>query len=244
MTTRALTLGLLIWLASAAAHAATHQVQVISFRFEPEQLTIQPGDTVIWRNNGGSHNVVADDDSFRSGEPDSSAWTFSRVFDTAGTFGYYCEPHGGPSGAGMAGRIVVGPAAPTFQISLGITGTWNSPGAAGQGFLFEVVPALNSLGLGWFTWSATTPGAYDWLSALGPISGDSATVTLQRSSGGRFLDPTPVTVTNVGTATFRFTDCSNGTVTYQRTDINQSGTLTLRRLTPVPSTCTPPGEAR
>ena len=30
MATRLLTLGLLIWLASAAAHAVTHQVQVIT----------------------------------------------------------------------------------------------------------------------------------------------------------------------------------------------------------------------
>jgi plastocyanin len=222
------------------AQAATHQVQVISFRFDPAEVTIRPGDTVVWRNTGGSHNVVADDQGFRSGNPDSSGWTYSRVFDHAGSFGYYCEPHGGPAGAGMSGKIIVAAATPGFEINLGINGTWNSPGAAGQGFLFEVVPALDSLGLGWFTWSATTPGAHDWLSGLGPIDGDSATVTLQRSSGGRFNDPTAVTVTNVGTATFRFTDCSNGSVSFVRTDIDQSATLPLRRLTPVPATCTPP----
>ena len=80
------------------AAAATHQVQVISFRFEPTELRIAPGDTVVWRNNGGSHNVAADDQSFRNGAPDSSAWTFSRTFTQAGTVGYYCEPHGGPGG--------------------------------------------------------------------------------------------------------------------------------------------------
>jgi plastocyanin len=227
-----------------AVHAATHEIQVISFRFEPAELTIAPGDTVTWRNTGGSHNVTADDGSFGSGSPNSTAWTFSRAFTTPGEVGYYCQPHGGPGGAGMAGKIIVQSAAPTFAINLGLTGTWNSPGAAGQGFLIEVVPAINSLGLGWFTWSATTPGVYDWLSALGPINGDSATVTLQRSSGGRFNDPTAVTVTDVGTATFRFSDCQNGTVTFNRTDIGQSGTMTLRRLTPVPASCTPPASAR
>ena len=30
--------------------------------------------------------------------------SFSVKFDTAGTYGYYCEPH---QGAGMAGKIIV-----------------------------------------------------------------------------------------------------------------------------------------
>jgi plastocyanin len=220
------------------AFAATHEVQVISFRFEPATLTIAPGDTVRWRNTGGIHNVVSDDGSFGSGDPDSSAWTYSRVFDTAGQYGYYCAPHGSPGGLGMAGSITVAPATTTFAINTGIGGTWNSPGIPGQGFLLEVVPALNSLVLGWFTWSATTPGSHDWLSAIGPISGDSATVDLQRSSGGRFNDPTAVSASSVGSATFRFTGCSTGTVTFQRNDIGQSGTIPIRRLTPVPAACT------
>jgi plastocyanin len=220
--------------------AATHQVQVISFRFEPSELRIAAGDTVVWRNNGGSHNVAADDQSFRNGAPDSSAWTFSRTFAQPGTVGYYCEPHGGPGGSGMAGKIIVEAAPGGFEINPGITGTWNTPGAAGQGFLIEVVPALDSIGFGWFTWSATVRGQHDWLNALGPIQGDSATVVLQRTVGGRFNDPTPVTVESVGSATLRFTDCANGTFTYVRTDIGQSGTLVLRRLTPIPAACTSP----
>lgn len=228
----------LVALGCVDALAATHEVQVISFRFEPAALTIAPGDTVRWRNTGGIHNVVGDDGSFRSGDPDSSAWTYSRVFDTAGQYAYYCAPHGSPGGLGMAGSITVAPATTSFVINIGIGGTWNSPGIPGQGFLLEVVPALNSLVLGWFTWSATTPGSYDWLSAIGPISGDSATVDLQRSSGGRFNDPTAVTAASVGSATFRFTDCSTGSVTFQRSDIGQSGTIPIRRLTPVPAACT------
>ena len=56
-------------LAATAAQAATHEVQVISFRFQPDNLVIAPGDTVRWRNMGGDHNVVADDESFTSGPP-------------------------------------------------------------------------------------------------------------------------------------------------------------------------------
>lgn len=231
---------LLVFAAAAAGvSAATHEVQVISFRFEPENLTIQPGDTVRWRNMGGDHNVIADDESFGNGPPSSASWTYSFTFDTAGgEYRYYCEPHGGPGGAGMAGKITVqGVAPPAFAINYGIGGTWYNPATSGQGFLLEVVPSANALALGWFTWS-TNAGEHDWLSAFGPISGDSATVNLQRSTGGRFNDPTSTASSVVGTATFKFTDCENGTVTFDRTDNGQSGVIPIRRLTPTPTACT------
>jgi plastocyanin len=236
--------GLLLTLASGATCAATHEVQVISFRFEPETLTIQPGDTVRWRNMGGGHNVLADDESFGSGSPSSSAWTYSHTFGSAGDYRYYCQPHGGPGGVGMAGKIVVEEATSTpFAINYGIGGTWYNPATSGQGFLIEVVPSANSIALGWFTWTAT-PGQHDWISAFGPYAGDSATLTLQHSTGGRFNDPTPIAASNVGTATFRFTDCTHGTVTFNRTDTGQSGTIPIERLTPTPAACTQAAGAR
>lgn len=228
--------GLLLTLAGTAAWAETHDVQVISFRFEPETVTIAPGDTVRWRNMGGDHNVFADDESFSSGEPSSGSWTYSHTFDTAGEFGYYCQPHGGPNGAGMAGTVVVQGGTP-FAINYGIGGTWYNPATSGQGFLIEVVPSASSMALGWFTWTGTA-GQHDWISAFGPYVGDSATLTLQHSTGGRFNDPTPIASANVGTATFRFTDCTHGTVTFNRTDTGQSGTIPIQRLTPVPAACT------
>lgn len=234
---------LILSVAGATAFAATHEVQVISFRFEPQNLTIQPGDTVRWRNMGGDHNVTADDDTFGNGPPSSANWTYSFTFDRAGDYGYYCQPHGGPGGAGMAGSIRVQGATPApFVINYGIGGTWYNPATSGQGFLLEVVPSANSLALGWFTWSSTTAGQHDWLSAFGPITGDSATVNLSRSTGGRFNDPTPIASSIVGTATFKFTDCENGTVTFNRTDNGTSGVIPIRRLTPTPAACTNPGK--
>lgn len=220
------------------ALAATHQVQVFSFGYDPATLTIQPGDTVNWVNQGGAHNVRADDGSFRT-DVRATNWTFSHTFNTAGEFPYYCEPHGGPGGSGMSGKIIVAGGAPAFAINFGIGGTWHNPATPGQGFLLEVVPALNSLALGWFTWGNTT-GDHLWLSGLGPISGDSATVQLQRSSNGLFNNPAPVASAPAGTATFRFTDCSHGTVTFQRSDSGESGTIPIERLTPVPASCTAP----
>jgi hypothetical protein len=78
------------------------------------------------------------------------------------------------------------------------------------------------------------------MTGLGPISGNSATVQLQRSSNGLFNNPAPVSSTPTGTATFRFTDCSRATVTFQRADTGESGTIPLERLTPAPAACSAP----
>ena len=102
--------------------------------FVPQLLTITAGDTVTFINRGGYHNVVADDGSFRcahgcdndgnggSGNASSTFWRASVVFPTAGTVGYFCEPHGAP-GIGMYGTItVLAPAPPPQPAPLG--GAW------------------------------------------------------------------------------------------------------------------------
>lgn len=95
-------------LAPWSARAATVTVTATSsLSFSPQTVTIQPGDTVMWTNGGGAHNVRADDNSFSSGEPDSGPWTFSHTFNTPGTYGYYCTLHGAQGNLGMAGRVIV-----------------------------------------------------------------------------------------------------------------------------------------
>ena len=113
-------------LASVHAHSAQWFVLSggASVAFAPQFLTIQAGDSVTFLNLGGYHNVVADDGSFRcahgcdddgaggSGTPSSDLWFATVTFPSAGTVGYFCEPHGSP-GEGMYGIIdVVAPPAP------------------------------------------------------------------------------------------------------------------------------------
>lgn len=105
--------------------------------FEPSDLTIAEGDTVTWTNNGGFHNVRADDDAFRcadgcdgdggNGNPSSAAWSFSLIFTDAGLIPYYCEIHGAPNGMGMSGMVeVVG--GPIFDdgFESGDTSAWSA----------------------------------------------------------------------------------------------------------------------
>lgn len=75
--------------------------------FSPATITVAVGQPVCWTWNTGStsHTIKSDDGSFTSGQPASTV-TFQRTFTTAGTFGYYCQVHGSPTG-GMRGTIIV-----------------------------------------------------------------------------------------------------------------------------------------
>lgn len=87
--------------------------------FTPATVDIHVGDTVTWRNAGGLHNVAADNGSF-SNSVSTSAWTFSHTFNSAGTFGYHCQEHGGP-GVGMFGTVRVTSAAGPLSAPTNLT---------------------------------------------------------------------------------------------------------------------------
>jgi plastocyanin len=82
--------------------------------FSPANVTISAGDTVTFRNNGGNHNVAADDGSFRcangcdgqggNGSPSTASWSFTFTFNEAGVVNYHCESH---QAVGMTGTITV-----------------------------------------------------------------------------------------------------------------------------------------
>jgi plastocyanin len=96
-------------LAAPVAQAATSVVTLSmtpSPNFSPQAITIRIGDTVVWNNVEGIHNVNSDTGLFTSGSPTAAPWTYSLTFTNAGTFGYHCQPHGSP-GTGMFGTVVV-----------------------------------------------------------------------------------------------------------------------------------------
>ena len=82
-------------------------VAAVDSAFEPAEVTVPAGTTVVWTNEGQlPHTVTADDEMFDSGTLDPGA-TFEFTFDTPGEYPYYCRFHGGPGGVGMAGTIIV-----------------------------------------------------------------------------------------------------------------------------------------
>lgn len=107
--------------------ASTTVEMTDGFVFDPDELSISVGETVVWENVGSvEHSVTAYADRipdgaeyFASGGFDSeqaakdaypdgaidSGESFSHTFQTAGSFEYFCIPH---ESTGMKGRIEVG----------------------------------------------------------------------------------------------------------------------------------------
>jgi plastocyanin len=86
----------MLLLLAAGAGAATHNVSVGNFFFSPNDITVAPGDTVIW-TFGSTHTVTSTSgESYDSGI--QSSGTFSHTFSTVGNHGYVCGLHGAMTG--------------------------------------------------------------------------------------------------------------------------------------------------
>ena len=104
----------LVLLATGSAGARTFEVVANpDMTFTPSPLVIHQYDRVVFRNGGGLHNVVADDNRFRCAincntntAPSSQAWSSGLQFTRLGSIGYYCEQHGDTT-SGMRGLIIV-----------------------------------------------------------------------------------------------------------------------------------------
>mgnify|MGYP001421037579 CR=1 FL=1 len=96
----------------------THLVNAGMMYFEPSDLVIEQGDTVIWINDGGTHDVNGDinsitNESFNNPETFDSEETsisgaeiYTHVFTIPGFYNYDCSVYGHAS-AGMVGTITV-----------------------------------------------------------------------------------------------------------------------------------------
>ena len=78
-------------------------VLVRNNRFEPAQLQVETGATVVWAwaSGGVQHNVTFQDDVSSGNRGDG---TFERTFAAAGSYPYLCTIHG----SGMSGTVTVG----------------------------------------------------------------------------------------------------------------------------------------
>jgi plastocyanin len=73
--------------------AASGEVEIAEFLYEPETITVEPGTKVTWVNSDKApHTATADDSSFDTGtlDKDDSA---SVTFDEPGSFSYTCRFH-------------------------------------------------------------------------------------------------------------------------------------------------------
>ncbi|MCW5690835.1 MAG: pseudoazurin [Pseudolabrys sp.] len=135
--------GMIVFAGGLAAHAAEYQVQTLNkstngmFQFEPQQLKIQPGDTVHFVAKDKGHNVETIEGMIPDGaSPFKSGFgqDFTVTFTNAGVYGIKCAPH---YGMGMVGLIVVGDASGNLKKAEAVS----HPGKAKSTFaaLFKTV---------------------------------------------------------------------------------------------------------
>jgi amicyanin len=81
----------LVFFMVPAVAADTVQVQIKDYKFQPAQVTVQKGGTVAWSNmDAAAHDVDfkgLKSPLLKKGE------TYSKIFDTAGTYDYVCGIH-------------------------------------------------------------------------------------------------------------------------------------------------------
>lgn len=91
--------------AATAAAEGDAQVEMVDIAFEPGEVTVATGGTVVWTNEDGvAHTVTKESgpgEDFDSGDLEAGG-TFEVAFDQSGTVEYLCTIH-----SGMAGTVVV-----------------------------------------------------------------------------------------------------------------------------------------
>ncbi len=128
----------------------------------------------------------------------------------------------------------------SFKMNAGLNDAWFDPATDGQGFFITVFPDLGLVLLAWFTYDTELPptdaqanlgdAGHRWLTAVGPIDGNKATMDVEIASGGLFDQPGNIERVTDGTITLNFDNCESGTVTYDIPSINRQGTVLIKRV--------------
>ena len=138
-----------------AASAATVQVSVLDNSYSPQNVNINPGDTVVWTNYGSlSHTVMADSGIFTSSTLNPGV-NFAYTFNAAGSYAYHDQSYGSAGGVGMAGTVnVAGQTVVTG--SSGSSGSVASLQAEAQALLAEIAQLQAQLGASGSTGAVAT----------------------------------------------------------------------------------------
>lgn len=126
------------------------------------------------------------------------------------------EGDSGGTDATISFQVTDQPVPPAFLLQAGISAAWGDPTRNGEGFLLEMLPD-NAAAMYWFTYD--DDGEQDWYISLGEVRGNRIEFpSLLRVTGGKFgpgPDPSEITEVVVGSASFTFTSCDEGDMSYQ-----------------------------
>jgi len=159
--------------------------------YSPKVINVSLGVTVVWTNNGSMvHTVTADDNSFTSGNILPGA-SYTRTFNSQGSYAYHCNFHGGTGGSGMSGVVIVG------NTGQGLTLAQNSVNMAVSQ---STSVAISGAG-GYFISTNSNPGVVNATISgssvyLNSLSAGSSTVTVCQNLGSSQCATLFVTVTS------------------------------------------------
>ncbi len=165
--------------------------------------------------------------------PADTSENFYAIADDSGEFilesgkDYYFVVVPYSQGASGEWHWVLFPPGP-LQFNAGMMGAWVNLDTLGQGILIDVFTASRLVFLAWFTFDleaddgSVTPmiggAGQRWLTAFGTYQpGDSSvSMSIENTTGGAFDSslPEPEPNTSYGTGTLEFSDCLNGSFTY------------------------------
>ncbi|WP_395373703.1 peptidylprolyl isomerase [Marinicella sp. W31] len=128
-------------------------------------------------------------------------------------------------------------------VNAGLNGAWFNPDSSSQGLFFEVLPTVQQVFLGWFTYDTQLPSidatavvgaaGQRWLSAQGSIEGNQVVMDVILTSNGLFNSAQETDRSEpgtYGTITVTFQDCANGRVDYDLPAAGQSGQFNIVRI--------------
>lgn len=97
--------GALVLQLAGVARAASVSMQ--DNVFVPANITVAPGETITFTNDGNNpHTATSDDGAFDTGTVNAGG-SGSISIASPGTYPYFCRFHGAAGGIGMAGVITV-----------------------------------------------------------------------------------------------------------------------------------------
>lgn len=199
----ALALGIVVAVSlQQPALAATENVSVFNFGFNPSATKAKAGDTVAWQNNSGTIHTVSNTGCGGTGTTGPGAFcssksfgsgTFSATLPVAGTYSYFCEVHPSMQGSvsvAMKAKPSSGPTNGQFTI------TW-AKGAIPSGYDADV--QIERPGGSFTDWTVNKTGSQSSASFV-PDAGPGVykfKTRLQKTSGGgasAYSKPKSITV--------------------------------------------------
>lgn len=177
-------------LLAAPGAGAAAQVEVTADpgdTFSPRAVQIEPGDSVVFRNSGGEHNVKFDDGSFTSpATPSVLLWTTpAKIFPARGSFRFYCVAHGDRGGVGMSGEVNVGTPLPDVERPSVAKGTLTASSARKR---LKLSFRTNESGTATAKFTRLVRGRYRAVRTVRrKVKGGKNTITLSRTASGRRL---------------------------------------------------------